>query len=113
MSARTLNRECHGIDLPESARAALEALSRVREIERIIVFGSRAVGDHEDRSDFDVAVSAPGLDSEALTRIRDELDRARTLFKISLSSLESMPEPLKGRVLAQGVMIYERPEAAG
>lgn len=101
------------VHLPESARAALDMLAGVPQIERMILFGSRAIGDHDERSDLDVAVSAPDLDRASLAALRDKLRRFRTLYKISLTPIESMPPHLRDRVLAQGVVLYERQEAEG
>ena len=99
----------HGrVALPESARASLELLLRIPEIERLILFGSRAVGDNDDRSDFDVAISAPTLERGALSGIRDMIDQSRTLYHISVSVLEFMPPALQARVLRQGITLYER-----
>lgn len=88
-------------------------LAGVPQIERMILFGSRAIGDHDDRSDLDVAVSAPELDRAGLAALRDRLDRFRTLYTISLTPIESMPPRLRDRVLAQGVLLYERQETEG
>jgi predicted nucleotidyltransferase len=88
-------------------------IAGVPQVERLILFGSRALGDHDERSDLDVAVSAPDLDRAGLAALRDKLNRFRTLYKISLTPIESMPPRLRDRVLAQGVVLYERQEAEG
>ena len=99
------------VDIPDSARAAIETVAAHPAVRAIIVFGSRAVGDHDDRSDIDVAIEAPDLDGAALARLRDRVGRYPTLYRISLTRLDTMPSALKDRVLAQGVRIYERAEA--
>ena len=66
------------------------------------------MGDHEERSDFDIAISAPELEKTTLARVRDAVGQCRTLYKITVSLLETMPERLKVRVISQGVTIYER-----
>lgn len=95
-------------DLPLSANVALDRVRAVAAVRRIILYGSRAVGDEDERSDIDIAISAPDLDGRSFTRLRDAVDNARTLYKISLAQLEDMPAPLRNRVLAQGRVIYER-----
>jgi predicted nucleotidyltransferase len=111
MASPTKGCDLSQVDLPDSARAAMEALARFDGVERIILFGSRAIGDHDRRSDIDVAISGVGIDRAMLAKIRDWMDRARTLYKISIADLDAMPKPLRERVLTQGLTIYERPEA--
>jgi predicted nucleotidyltransferase len=101
----------HGkVVLPESARTGLQVLVDVREVEKIVLFGSRAVGDHEERSDFDVAVFAPGLSRSDWSKLRDRVAHSRTLYRLTVTLLEAMPERLRDSVLTQGVTLYERPE---
>lgn len=99
--------------LPESVIGPLELLTSVPEVTSIILFGSRAVGDHEDRSDVDIAISAPTLSRTNLVQLRDVIGQSRTLFKISISVLEHMPPNLKDRVISQGVYLYERAQTEG
>lgn len=99
------------IDLPASARAALAMLADHPGIRAIIVFGSRARGDHDPRSDVDVAIDAPGLDPASLARIRDRISEYPTLYRISITALDAMPDALRDRVLSQGITIHERAEA--
>ena len=75
---------------------------------RIVLVGSRAVGDGDERSDIDLAISAPGLDAPSVARLRDAVSTTRTLYKISLTRIEDMPASLLSRVLAQGRTLYER-----
>jgi predicted nucleotidyltransferase len=96
--------------LPDSVRTALELAVFVPEVRTIILFGSRAVGDHDEKSDFDIAISAPSLARNEFVKLRDAISHSRTLFKISLSLLEKMPERLRTRVTSQGLSIYERKE---
>ena len=99
------------VDIPDSARAAIETVAAHPAVRAIIVFGSRAEGDHDARSDIDVAIEAPDLDGSALARLRDRVGQCRTLYRISVTKLDTMPSALKDRVLAQGIRIYERAEA--
>ncbi|MCJ2007445.1 nucleotidyltransferase domain-containing protein [Methylobacterium sp. J-092] len=110
--SRAINDHQHRpVDIPDSARAAIETVAAHPAVRAIIVFGSRAAGDHDARSDIDVAIEAPGLDPAAMARLRDGIARFPTLYRISMTRLDTMPSALKDRVLAQGVTIYERAEA--
>ncbi len=98
------------VDIPDSARAAIEMVAAHPAVRAIILFGSRAKGDHDARSDLDVAIEAD-LDGAALGRLRDRVGQCRTLYRISVTKLDTMPSALKDRVLEQGIRIYERAEA--
>jgi predicted nucleotidyltransferase len=111
VAADVLMSQIGGVFLPESVRATLELLVFLPDVRTIILFGSRAVGDHDERSDFDVAISAPTLTRTEFSKMRDAITHSRTLYKISVSLLETMPERLRARVTSQGLTVYERTEA--
>lgn len=100
-------------NIPESAVGVIKMITQIHMVERIILFGSRAIGDHDERSDIDIAISAPDLTRADLALLRDRVYQGRTLYQIAISSLESMPQDLSMRVIKQGVVIYERSEAVG
>ena len=83
-------------------------LSCVPEVERIVVFGSRARCDAEPRSDIDLAVECPQASREVWSAIREKVWDARTLLFIDLVRLDRAPGALKHRVLTDGVVLYER-----
>jgi len=61
----------------EKAREGLRA--------RFFFFGSRVRGDFKERSDFDLAVDAGApLDPITLGRLRDDLEKLPTLYRIDL-----------------------------
>lgn len=95
-------------DFPPSVLAALDSLFLNEQVQRVILFGSRAFGDNDERSDFDLAISAPSLDRCGMIDIWEAIERSDTLYKISVSLLEVMPKNLKDRVLSTGVIIHER-----
>lgn len=95
-------------NIPESAVSAIEILVNCPDIERIILFGSRAFGDHQPKSDVDIAVCGPNISRLKLASLRDQIASAPTLFQIAISHLERMPELLRLRVIETGVVIYER-----
>jgi predicted nucleotidyltransferase len=111
MTADILTPQLGKVFLPDSVRATLQLLVFVPEVRAIILFGSRAVGDHDEKSDFDIAVSAPALARRDFSKLRDAIAHSRTLYKISVSLLETMPERLRARVTSQGLTVYERKEA--
>jgi uncharacterized protein len=98
-------------NIPESVACALEPLRRCEKIKQVILFGSRAVGDHDPRSDVDLAISGPGLSKGDVALLRDEIERAPSLFRIAVSHLEKMPATLRERVMKQGIIIHDREKA--
>ncbi len=81
------------------------------EVERVVLFGSRARGDGNERSDYDFAVIAEGLSfrqwSEWATRVRED---APTLCGVDLICLDAEVDPkLVDEIEREGVTIYERP----
>lgn len=95
-------------DFPATVRSALEPIFRNRRVKRVILFGSRAFGDDDERSDFDLAISAPTMDRKGMVEIWEDVERSDTLYKISITLLERMPASLKDRVISTGIVIYER-----
>ena len=98
--------------IPESAAAALRHLTESPKVVLVLLFGSRAVGDQDERSDVDIAFSAPELSKGDLALIRDKVELSASLYKISISHLEKMPNKLRERVLEQGVIVYEQSKAS-
>lgn len=99
------------LNIPESVTYALEPLRQCAKIEQVILFGSRAVGDHDPRSDVDLAISGPCLSKEDIAILRDKIERAPSLFRIAISHLEAMPATLRERVMKQGIAIHDRTKA--
>ena len=79
------------------------------EIKSITLFGSRARGDNDMRSDIDIAVSAPKASQkqwlEAFFYFRD---KANTLLPIDVVKLEEAPKKLKTKINKEGISLYER-----
>lgn len=86
----------------------VERFSHFPHVERVILFGSRARGDEEERSDIDLAVTGP-LTEEEWRKMRDYLDlEARTLLSVELVRLEKASEKLRENIRREGITLYER-----
>lgn len=80
-------------------------------VRRIILYGSRARGDTAERSDIDLAVEAPWATRRQWLDLWFFLvEEAETLLRVDAVRLEEAPPELKERILAEGKVIYERPE---
>lgn len=84
----------------------LESLSFVR---RIILFGSRARGDHNERADWDLAFYLTPLTSENWQEIIDIIDEADTLLKIDAICYNTLKEdsPIRKSIDKEGIIVHE------
>ncbi|MEM8486192.1 MAG: nucleotidyltransferase domain-containing protein [Bacteroidota bacterium] len=85
-----------------------ERLIETPEIERVVLFGSRARADHDPRSDIDLAIECPSASRDLWQRIRDMVEATRTLLFIDVVRLDTAPAALKAKVREEGVVLYER-----
>jgi predicted nucleotidyltransferase len=86
--------------------AMVEQIRRIGSVERIILFGSRARGDHDERSDIDLAIACPGASPEEWTAIWNIADEAPTLLKVDLVRLEHVDDALQQEIEREGVVLY-------
>ena len=75
------------------------------------LFGSRATGHHRPTSDADIAIM-PGqpLDLLAEAGLADQLAQALQVPAVDLVDLQRAPLQLRGRVLAEGRLLYSADE---
>lgn len=89
-------------------RHLIHRLAATPEVERVILFGSRARGDAEERSDIDLAIAAPHATQRQWLDLVFLLEEAETLLMIDVVRLEEAPDALKERILSEGIVLYER-----
>lgn len=94
--------------LPEGVRRLVARLCAEPSVLRVVLFGSRARGDGEPRSDVDLAVEAPSLSGREWLRPLDMAEAADTLLRIDLVRLEEAPEELRARIASEGRTLHER-----
>ena len=101
---------------PESGALPVAIQQLVRHIvqqlspERIILFGSRACGDAEARSDYDIAVDAPDAPEAAWTRlVLDTRELPDSLLRIDLVRYDTASAELRGNIDKEGISLYGRP----
>jgi len=97
------------INLPKKLQhQLLYLLSAQPEVEKIFLFGSRARGDAEERSDIDLAIVAPTATIRQWLDITFLLEQVDTLLPIDLVRWEEAAAPLRDKILAEGEILYER-----
>ena len=93
------------IHLPDHLAPRLAELARACSASRLVLFGSRARGDHRERSDVDLAVF--GLDSVGAGRLRLALEELPTLLSFDLVCVDADTSPaLLANIEREGVTLY-------
>jgi predicted nucleotidyltransferase len=78
-------------------------------ITKLILFGSRARGDHSPVSDYDLAVFGPDLSAYAKAEFSLDIEEIATLKKIDLVFIvENETGDLMRNILTEGKVIYEQ-----
>ena len=98
----------HG--LPEHTIAQItRVLTRFPDVERAVLFGSRAKGTHQRGSDIDLALAGDHLDWRTLGRISSALDDLPTPYRFSLVILgKRLDSDVAAHIRRVGVVLFER-----
>jgi len=90
-----------------------EVLARFPQVERAVLFGSRAKGVQKPGSDIDLALSGPRLDWRVLGRIEDALDDLLLPYDFSLLHHHERTDPeVAGHIARVGFPFYHREGAS-
>lgn len=83
--------------------------SRHPEVERVILYGSRAKGNYRPGSDIDLTICGEAVTLSQLLRIEQELDELLLPFKIDLSLHHKIDSPdLLEHIERVGQIFYEK-----
>lgn len=89
-----------------------EVFGRHSEIEKAVLYGSRAKGNFKPSSDIDLTLIGVKLDSKILDRLDGELDDVLLPYEFDLSIFSKLTHPeLIEHIRRAGVIFYERPPA--
>jgi len=96
------------LDLDQGLIQSIQEIGRNYAIEQIVLFGSRARGDHKPASDIDLAVFLmPEFNSKG--RMTSDVDDLNTLLKIDILFINEHIDPeLLENIEREGVFLYER-----
>ncbi|MBF0216049.1 MAG: nucleotidyltransferase domain-containing protein [Candidatus Omnitrophica bacterium] len=88
----------------------IETILRRKSVEKIVIFGSRASGDHGRTSDIDIAVFAEKWSRTDFALTKDDLEETvLTPLKFDLVDYHDLAEgSLKNNILAKGKVIYDK-----
>ncbi|MCB2211288.1 nucleotidyltransferase domain-containing protein [bacterium] len=99
--------------VPDTVIDVLKQISYNPKIERLILYGSRAIGDHDPRSDVDIAVVAPTMNDHEFQVIKWMVMKGgRTLHSIDFNLYTGLPSRIRNEVDRYGVVLYERSKVA-
>ncbi|MDF3046965.1 MAG: Nucleotidyltransferase domain [Candidatus Midichloriaceae bacterium] len=88
----------------------IASLKQLPFVDEIWLFGSRARGDHSDRSDIDLALVCPSATSYDWSKVLEVIDNADTLLKIDCLRFDELAEDdrLRENILRFKKVIYKR-----
>lgn len=100
----------HRFGLKEGAIAEMNGVfAACPELERVILYGSRAMGRYRNGSDIDLTIVGDGVTHAQLLRIANQLDDLLLPYKIDLSLLRQIENPdLLEHIQRVGVVFFER-----
>lgn len=91
-------------NIPDRVMKDISTFARKCEVQKVILFGSRARGTHTEKSDIDIAVSGGDFDA-FYWEIKENVYSLLTFDIIDLDSGAS--EELTSEIEKDGVIIYE------
>lgn len=81
--------------------------SQYPEIERVLIFGSRANGNFKDGSDIDLAILAPTLSDSRFAQLWNQLDELPIVFKMDILHWDRLAnQHLRTKVLDEGRVLF-------
>ncbi|WZL73666.1 nucleotidyltransferase domain-containing protein [Clostridiaceae bacterium 35-E11] len=96
--------------LDRDLKFIIEAVDKYSEIEEVVLFGSRAMGNYKKGSDVDLAIVGENIDRKILRRICDDLNEEYPLpyFFDVVNYNEISNDKLKKHIDSVGKSIYKR-----
>ncbi|MEI6085471.1 MAG: nucleotidyltransferase domain-containing protein [Verrucomicrobiota bacterium] len=102
----------HGLSA-NTVERVVSALAHYPEIEKAVLYGSRAKGNYRTGSDIDLTLFGDRLNHTLLTRLDNELDDLLLPYKFDLSLFTDLTHPeLVDHIRRVGVVFYEKTPAA-
>lgn len=91
-------------NVPDRVVREIQSFARKHQLEKVILFGSRAKGTHTERSDIDIAVVGEDIDGFYW----DVKEKAHTLLSFDIVELNAnTSDDLKQEIERDGVILYE------
>jgi predicted nucleotidyltransferase len=98
----------HGLSA-NTVERIMSVLARYPEIEKAVLYGSRAKGNYRKGSDIDLTLFGDHLNFGLLTRLDDDLDNLLLPYKFDVCSFANLTHPeLIDHIRRVGVQVYKR-----
>jgi uncharacterized protein len=95
--------------IPEAAQQRLiQLLAAEPQLEAVWLFGSRAMGRHQQSSDIDLCLEAPELSHHDRLRLMAAIDDLLLPWSVDLALRHELPEDLEQHVQRVGRCIWRR-----
>ncbi|MGN0482105.1 MAG: nucleotidyltransferase family protein [Lachnospiraceae bacterium] len=93
------------MNLKQTIKNEILELAKKYQIQKVILFGSRARGDNKERSDIDLAVTGGNI-AEFRLAVDEEV---QTLLMFDVVNLdEPVQKPLLESIEKEGIVLYEK-----
>ncbi len=84
-------------------------LISINEIEKVLIFGSRARDTYKPSSDIDLVIIGKNITPEVINRVSSELDDLSLPFMFDVLDFSSVSTiELKNKISSQGKLFFER-----
>ncbi|MFY7816907.1 MAG: nucleotidyltransferase domain-containing protein [Akkermansiaceae bacterium] len=98
----------HGLS-PSTVARIQGVLAQFPEVEKALLYGSRAMGTHRPGSDIDLTLCGSDLGFSQLARIDEALDDLSLPYQMDLSAMASLTHPaLLDHIRRVGFVFYEK-----
>lgn len=94
--------------IDDKLKIELEVIfSRYTEVEKVLLFGSRARGDNRYNSDIDLCIFGEGVTHLILAKINMDINELNTCLSFDILSINELSKKeLIENILKEGVVIY-------
>jgi len=95
------------VEIPGTVQAVIERGARDLKPEKIVLFGSRARGDHRPNSDFDLAFFQVKNNEDWDRFLVSHQEDPTTLYSLDLLRFDEVDEAYQKNILQEGIVLYE------
>ena len=92
---------------PKLEEQIVNLFSANSHVTKVVLFGSRARGDADERSDIDLAIYALGIDEREKAKLTCLVDDLNTLLPVDIIWIDEASQPLKEQIARDGVVSCE------
>ncbi len=93
----------------ETVEKIIRVLKTFPQINRTVVYGSRAKGNYKNGSDIDITLFGKELSGELLYKIRNDFEELNLPYKIDVSIFDDIDnQNLKDHILRVGKELYRQ-----